>query len=221
MTSCANYVVLQLPLTTAKKPTVDNHPATSGHDHPSKTVPVKKSTGDCHPVTSGHDHPTTVPVKKPTGDSHPATSGHDHHPTVVPPKKPTGDSHPATSGHDHHPTVVPPKKPTGDDHSIAHLIHEFFDTEHVDKHAKPLDVDDCLKCMMDFVKMQKLEGLFRLSEAHLMEHLREQAIKASKLPLKLRFFSSELAMPFALLGLYDLVVLVGRCISSATSIFQL
>ena len=198
MTSCANYVVLQLPLTTAKKPTVDNHPATSGHDHPSKTVPVKKSTGDCHPVTSGHDHPTTVPVKKPTGDSHPATSGHDHHPTVV-----------------------PPKKPTGDDHSIAHLIHEFFDTEHVDKHAKPLDVDDCLKCMMDFVKMQKLEGLFRLSEAHLMEHLREQAIKASKLPLKLRFFSSELAMPFALLGLYDLVVLVGRCISSATSIFQL
>lgn len=77
---------------------------------------------------------------------------------------------------------------------------------------KPLAVEDCLTKMIDFVETHKLQPIIGngLSNNELKRHLRPQAEIAAKLPQKLGYISPELVMPLAIMGLYDLAVLIGR-----------
>ena len=94
------------------------------------------------------------------------------------------------------------------------LINAFFDTENVGGSANDLDVEDCLKVMMNFVRVERLDLLTGLDDDDdvLERQLRPQAEIAAQLPVNLRYVSPELAMPLAVMGLYDLAVLIGGCI---------
>ena len=76
----------------------------------------------------------------------------------------------------------------------------------------PFKVDDCLEKMMQFVKAHNLVPIYGkdLSDEELEYILRPQAEAASKLPMKLNYINRELLMQLIVMGLYDLVVLVGR-----------
>ena len=94
-------------------------------------------------------------------------------------------------------------------------IEEFFDVAHVDEDAQPLDVDDCLDYMLNFVKTEQLDFIVGngLSDDALRMQLRPQAEIAAQLPVRIRYVSAGLAMPLAVMGLYDLTVLIGGCTS--------
>lgn len=85
-----------------------------------------------------------------------------------------------------------------------------------------LNLEDCLKNMIKFVRRNKLQKFFRksgnlcddlsvddLSDKDLSEKLKDQAKLASE--LKLDYINRELAMDLAIMSLYNMVVLVGRC----------
>lgn len=80
----------------------------------------------------------------------------------------------------------------------------------VNPNAQPLKVQDCLDQMTIFVEKNKLQPIFGNGE-DLREKLLAQAKFASQLPLKLDFVNRELVMHLAVLSLYDLAVLIGRC----------
>ena len=65
---------------------------------------------------------------------------------------------------------------------------------------------------MQFVKAHNLLPIFGkdLSDEELEYILRPRAETASKLPMKLDHINRELLMKLTVMGLYDLVVLVGR-----------
>ena len=92
-------------------------------------------------------------------------------------------------------------------------IDDFFDMTHVNPDAQPLDVDDCLTYMVNFVKTEQLGFVVGngLSDEDLRKQLRPQAEIAAQLPVKLRY-DPALVMPLAVMGLYDLAVLIGGCI---------
>ena len=92
-------------------------------------------------------------------------------------------------------------------------IDDFFDVTHLNPDAQPLDVDDCLNYMLDFVKTEQLHFIFgnSLSDEDLMRQLRPRAEIAAQLPVKLRY-DPALVMPLVVIGLYDLAVLIGGCI---------
>lgn len=77
---------------------------------------------------------------------------------------------------------------------------------------KELDVEDCLRKMVKFVKAHGLKAILgrTLSDEELREKLRPQAEVAAKLPIKLKYVNRELAMNLAILTLYDLAVLIGE-----------
>ena len=93
-------------------------------------------------------------------------------------------------------------------------IDEFFDVTHVDEDAQPLDMDDCLNYMLNFVKTEQLDFIVGngLSDDALRMQLRPQAEIAAQLPVRIRSVSPGLAMPLVVMGLYDLAVLIGWCI---------
>ena len=95
------------------------------------------------------------------------------------------------------------------------MIDEFFAAAHLGATAKPLDVENCLNHMVNFVKKEKLDCIIGngLSNEELIRKLHPQAEIVSQLPIKLRCLSSELALPLSIMSLYDLVVLAGECIS--------
>ena len=66
--------------------------------------------------------------------------------------------------------------------------------------------------MVQYIKTHNLLPIFGkdLSDEELEYILRPQAETASKLPLKLDDINRELLMQLTVMGLYDLVVLVGR-----------
>ena len=78
-------------------------------------------------------------------------------------------------------------------------------------HPKPLGVKDCLEYMKAYVKKHSLLPIFGkdLKEEELDDILRPYAEVASQLPLKLDNIRKELLMRFTVMGLYDLVVLIG------------
>ena len=78
--------------------------------------------------------------------------------------------------------------------------------------AQRLDVDDCLNYMVNFVKKEQLDFVVGngLSDEDLKRQLRPQAEIAAELPVRLRYVSPELVMPLAVMGLYDLAVLIGE-----------
>ena len=80
--------------------------------------------------------------------------------------------------------------------------------------AQPLGVEDCLNYMINFVKTEQLNFIVGngLSDEDLRRQLRPRAEIAAQLPVKLRYISPELVMPLAVMGLYDLAVLIGGCI---------
>ena len=65
---------------------------------------------------------------------------------------------------------------------------------------------------MQYIKTHNLLPIYGkdLSDEELEYILRPQAETASKLPLKLDDINRELLMQLTVMGLYDLVVLVGR-----------
>ena len=77
---------------------------------------------------------------------------------------------------------------------------------------EPFKVEDCLERMVQYIKTHNLLPIFGkdLSDEELEYILRPQAETASKLPLKLDDINRELLMQLTVMGLYDLVVLVGR-----------
>ena len=76
-------------------------------------------------------------------------------------------------------------------------------------------MQDCLKQMINFVKAQNLRYILGdgLSDEELETQLLRQAKIASQLPIKLAYVNRELVMQLVIISLYDLVVLVGVCIS--------
>lgn len=94
------------------------------------------------------------------------------------------------------------------------MIDYFCDATGVNEYAQPLDVDDCLIHMLNFMK-KRLYCFIRtgLSDEEFIRQLQPLAEIASQLPVRLRYVSPELALPLSVMCLYDLVVLVGRCIS--------
>lgn len=92
----------------------------------------------------------------------------------------------------------------------------------VNEGAVPLEVEDCLTYLVNFVKMHELEYIIGrgvcLDDEGLRERLYPEAVIAAQFPVKLRHISSELAMPLTILCLYDLAVLIGRCISILTQL---
>lgn len=85
----------------------------------------------------------------------------------------------------------------------------------MNENTKPLEVKDCLKQMIDFVKTQKLQFILGkgLSDEELENQLRPLAETATQLPIRLGYFSRELVMPLVILSLYDVIILIGRCLS--------
>ena len=77
--------------------------------------------------------------------------------------------------------------------------------------AQPLDVDDCLNYMLNFVKREQLDSIVGsgLSDEDLRRQLRPQAEIAAQLPIRSRYFSARLAMSLVVMGLYDMAVLIG------------
>ena len=65
---------------------------------------------------------------------------------------------------------------------------------------------------MQYIKTHNLLPIFGkdLSDEELEYILRPQAENASKLPMKLDDINRELLMQLTVMGLYDLVVLIGR-----------
>ena len=65
---------------------------------------------------------------------------------------------------------------------------------------------------MQYIKTHNLLPIFGkdLSDEELEYILRPQAETASKLPMKLDDINRELLMQLTVMGLYDLVVLIGR-----------
>ena len=110
-----------------------------------------------------------------------------------------------------------PPSPTSPGRSYSRQsnpIDDFFDVTHLNPDAQPLDVDDCLNYMLNFVKTEQLHFIFgnSVSDEDLMRQLRPQAENAAQLPVRLRYVSPGLAVPLVVMGLYDLAVLIGGCI---------
>ena len=110
--------------------------------------------------------------------------------------------------------------------SISNLIDVFFSETNPDgtvmiRSAEPLDIQVCLTEMIRFVRVHRLEAIFGYSNEELEVRLLPQAQIISQLSVKLRYINSQLAMPLAIASLYDLAVLVGRCISWVTSVSTL
>lgn len=90
--------------------------------------------------------------------------------------------------------------------------------------AKPLDVQDCLKQMMDFVKEHNLQSIIGgdgCSDEQLEAQLRPQAKVASLSPTKLRHVTREMIMQLAIMSLYDLAILIGGYISRGHFVSQI
>ena len=77
---------------------------------------------------------------------------------------------------------------------------------------RPLQVEDCLNSMLAFVKAHDLSRIIGedLTDKQLRQQLLPQAEIAAQLPINLTYVYRELVMNLAILGLYDLVVLIGE-----------
>ena len=75
-----------------------------------------------------------------------------------------------------------------------------------------LQVKDCLEQMLKFVEKHDLKRIIGkdLSDQELRQQLLPQAKIAAKLPMDLKYVNRELVMNLAILGLYDLAVLIGE-----------
>ena len=69
--------------------------------------------------------------------------------------------------------------------------------------------------MVEFVKAHNLQPIIGegWSDEELEVHLLHQAEIAAQSPTKLDYVNRELMMQLAIMSLYDLAVLIGRCIS--------
>ena len=94
-------------------------------------------------------------------------------------------------------------------------IDHFFDATNVNVDAQILGVDDCLMLMLNFITLYA--GSFITdSMSHIIDLKRiyhPQAEIASQLPLRLPYFDPKQTNMLSVITLYDLVVLIGRCIS--------
>lgn len=107
------------------------------------------------------------------------------------------------------------KKERSENDRWGDVVDEFFDAK-ASEYTEPLDMGDCLYSMINFAKKENLyyflgNGLD--SEELIRQQLVPQAKIACELPITLGYFTPQLAMTLSVVCLYDLVVLVGRCIS--------
>ena len=112
-------------------------------------------------------------------------------------------------------TATPPTEYDSD--SVSSLIEDFFSGWGPDgdpiPDREPLNVEDCLIEMIHYVEIHNLEYMFGSTYEEQRRVLLPQAEIASQLPLKLKYIKTDLAISLVVMSLYDLAILIGRCIS--------